>query len=72
MYKDKKITLDDNKTYLVIEEVDYNGRVFLCLADSLDEENINFVEIKDNNAVYVDNDFFNKEILPLFKEKFEN
>lgn len=71
MYKDKKITLDDGKAYLVIEEVEQDGRIYLCLVNSQNEEDMNFVEIKDNKAVDIESDFFNKNILPLFMDKFK-
>lgn len=70
MYVNKKITLDDDNTYIVIEEVNVDNNTYLCLVNSTNDEDITFVEIKDNKAVPIEDELFDKKIFPLFMEKF--
>lgn len=69
-YTNKQITLEDNITYIIIEQVDYNGNTYLYIANSLDEDDTKFVEIKDNEIMKIDELLFKSEILPLFMDKF--
>lgn len=71
-YTNKQITLEDNNTYVVIEQVEYNNSIYLYIANELDEDDTKFVEIKDNEIKKIDEQLFKSEILPLFVDKFSN
>lgn len=70
-YINKKITLENGKSYLVIEQVDYEGGIYLYIANPEDEEDTRFIEIKDSKILPIDSDLFNKKIFPLFLEKIK-
>ena len=69
-YTNDKFTLDNGKTYLVIEQVDLDNKTYLYIANRDDEEETKFVEIKDDNLIDIDPILFEDKILPLFVEKF--
>lgn len=71
-YTNKQIALEDNNTYVVIEQVEYNNSIYLYIANELDEDDTKFVEIKDNEIKKIDEQLFKSEILPLFVDKFSN
>lgn len=68
-YTNKKITLEDGTTYIVIDQLEVSNKVYLYLVNSLDEDETRFVEIRDGNILEIDPELFSKEILPLFLEK---
>lgn len=70
-YINKKITLENGKSYLVIEQVNYEGGIYLYIANPEDEEDTRFIEIKDSKILPIDSDLFNKKIFPLFLEKIK-
>lgn len=70
-YINKKITLENGKSYLVIEQVDYEGGIYLYIANPEDEEDTRFIEIKDSKILPIDSDLFNKKIFPLFLERIK-
>ena len=69
-YTNKQITLEDNSTYVVIEQVEFEGNTYLYIANELDEDDTKFVEIKDDEIKKIDEQLFKVEILPLFIDKF--
>ena len=71
-YSNKSITMDNGKKYIVIEQVNYEGGIYLYLVNDNDEKDTAFVEVKDGNAVQIDPTLFKDEIFPLFAEKLNN
>ena len=71
-YIDTKFTLDNGKTYLVVEQVNYNGGIYLYISNADDENDTRFVEVKDDRVTNIDPELFEKTIFPLFMEKFRN
>lgn len=67
----KKFTLDDGKNYLVIEQVNYGDNIYLYMANLENEMDTRFVEIKDDSVIPIEPSLFDKEIFPLFLEKFK-
>ena len=68
-YNDKVITMDNGEKYIVIEQVDYNGKTYLYLINKEDNKDAIFVEIKNDNILKIDPKLFSQHILPLFLEK---
>ena len=68
-YSNDKFTLDNGKTYLVIEQVNYDNKTYLYIANRDDEKDTKFVEIKDDELLNIDPILFEEKILPLFVEK---
>ena len=69
-YTYKEFTLDNNKKYVVIEQVEYDNKIYLYLANSDDENDTMYVEVKDNDLLKIDPTLFEVHIFPLFLEKF--
>jgi hypothetical protein len=69
-YTDKKFTLDDNNTYIVVEQVDFDNNTYLYIVNSMDEDDTKFVQIKDDEILDINPNLFNNKIFPLFVEKF--
>lgn len=69
-YTDKKFTLDDNNTYIVVEQVDFENNTYLYIVNSMDEDDTKFVQIKDDEILDINPNLFNNKIFPLFVEKF--
>lgn len=69
-YTDKKFTLDDNNTYIVVEQVDFENNTYLYIVNSMDEDDTKFVQIKDDKILDINPNLFNNKIFPLFVEKF--
>ena len=65
-YTNKKFTLEDGKNYLVIEQVNYEGSIYLYIANPDDENDTKFVEIKDERILPIDSILFEQKIFPLF------
>ena len=70
-YINKKFTLDDGKTYLVIEQVNYEDDIYLYIANPEDEEDTRFVGIKDGSILPIEPGLFDNTIFQLFYEKFK-
>lgn len=68
-YINKKLTLDDGKKYIVIEQVELDNNIYLYLANSENEDETTFVEIKNDLIEPIDKDLFTDKIFPLFVEK---
>jgi hypothetical protein len=71
-YTNKQYTLDDGNTYVVIEQVEFNNHSYLYIANTSDEEDTRFVEIKNNQFIKIDPIIFENDVWPLFLEKFRN
>ena len=69
-YTDKKFTLDDNNTYIVVEQVDFENNTYLYIVNSMDEDDTKFVQIKDDDILDINPNLFNNKIFTLFVEKF--
>ncbi len=69
-YTDKKFTMEDGKTYIVVEQVDYDNKVYLYISNNDDENDTKYVEIKDGHLLNIDPELFDKIIFSLFMEKF--
>jgi len=70
-YIDKKITLDDNKKYLVIEQVTIDDKVYLYIVNEDDKNDTSFVEVENDSIKAIDPTLFQEKILPLFLEKLK-
>lgn len=66
---DKKLTLDDGKTYLVIEQVNLDNHTYLYIANNEDNTDTKFIEIKDDDIFTIEPKLFAEKVLPLFLEK---
>ena len=53
-YINKKITLDDNKKYLVIEQVTIDDKIYLYIVNEDDKNDTSFVEVENDSikAIY--------------------
>ena len=71
-YTNKQYTLDDGNTYIVIEQVEFDNHTYLYIANTSDEDDTRFVEIKDKQFVKIDPVIFENDVWPLFLEKFNN
>lgn len=69
-YTNKKITLNDNKTYLVIEQVNYDNNIYLYIVNKDDGLDTKYIEIKDDRILPIDSNLFDTTIFPLFMDKF--
>ena len=71
---DKVLTLDNNNEYMVIEHVEYEGKTYLYLENTLDQQDTLFRELvmTDGNIklINIDPNLFDDKIFDLFKEKF--
>ena len=71
-YTNKVITIDSEKKYIVIEQVNYDKKTYLYMSNDSDSSDSMFVEIKDGDILEIDPKLFNDKILPLFVEKIKN
>ena len=71
-YTNKQYTLDDGNTYIVIEQVEFDNHTYLYIANTSDEDDTRFVEIKDKQFVKIDPVIFENDVWPLFLEKYNN
>ena len=70
-YIDKKITLDDNKKYLVIEQVTIDDKIYLYIVNEDDKNDTSFVEVDNDEIKAIDPTLFQEKVLPLFLEKLK-
>lgn len=70
-YINKKITLDDNKKYLVIEQVTIDDKIYLYIVNEDDKNDTSFVEVENDSIKAIDPTLFQEKILPLFLEKLK-
>lgn len=69
-YTDKIITLEDGKSYIVIEQLKIDDHIYLYMVDETNQDNSAFVEIKDGSISKIDSEIFDKKVFPMFLEKF--
>ena len=73
---DKVFTLDNNKEYMVIEHIEFEGKIYLYLENTLDQQDTLFRELVTNNdnikLISIDPNLFENKIFDLFKEKITN
>jgi hypothetical protein len=69
-YTNKKITLGDGITYLVINQVNYNNSIYLYIVNKDNEDDTKFVEVKNDELLSIDPELFDTTIFPLFMEEF--
>lgn len=73
-YKDKVITLDSGKEYLVIEQINVNGKIYVYLVNNNNELDTMFCIIDEEGLIEkVDRDSleFREKVYSLFVEKFK-
>ena len=70
-YINKKITLDDNKKYLVIEQVTIDDKIYLYIVNEDDKNDTSFVEVDNDKIKAIDPTLFQEKVLPLFLEKLK-
>lgn len=68
-YTNKKFVLEDNKTYIVIEQVDYEDNIYLYIVNKDDEDDSRFVQIKNDELLDIDPELLKDRIFPLFIDK---
>ena len=68
-YRNKKFILKNGKTYIVIEQIDLDGHIYLYIVSKSNEEDLKIVEIKDDELIDVDYKLLEEKIMPLFIEK---
>ncbi len=74
-FENKIITLDNGKSYMVIDTVVYENKTYAYLVNKFDELDSMFREIVsgDNLSLnMIEKDLFSQKIYPLFIEKFSN
>ena len=69
-YTNKKFTLEGGKTYLVVEQVNYEDGIYLYIMNKEDENDTRFVEVKDERLIPINPSLFETTLFPLFMEKF--
>ncbi|MEG0798922.1 MAG: hypothetical protein RR228_01445 [Bacilli bacterium] len=70
------VTLEDNKDYIIVDEIISGKNTYVYLSSILDEESMCIRKsiIRDNNEVFIslDNEEEFNSALLLFKNKYEN
>ena len=72
---ENKILTVNGQKYLVMETVEYNNKKYAYLINKNNELDAMFREVIVDNGLKlsnIDSDFFEKQIYPLFVEKFKN
>lgn len=69
-YTDKIITLEDGKSYIVIDQLNIDEHIYLYMVEETNEDNSAFVEIKDGSISKIDSEIFDTKVFPMFLEKF--
>ena len=73
--KDKVITNDDKKDYLVVESVCFDRRIFVLLVNEINPLDVLYKEVvikDDYKIVQIESRLFKEKVLPLFMEKFNS
>lgn len=60
------VTLSDDKEYVVLSKVEYEGKTYYCIADLNDEKNVRVCEERKFYLVDVENIPLKQKLLPLF------
>lgn len=71
-FTNKKITIAEGTTYVVVEQVDLNKHTYLYLVNRNDIEEKRFVEIRGDELSEIESNLFLNRILPLFIQKMMN
>lgn len=66
------IDLDDNNSYTVISNIEYNNKEYLYLVDVNDNSNMMFVEKIQNELIPIKDTKLVKDLIPLMNEKINN
>lgn len=72
---DKKIILDDDTEYIIIENVELESKNYAYLVNANNPIDAIYVEIVNENGFKIkniDNNLFKEKIFPLFVQKFKN
>lgn len=66
------IDLDDNNSYTVISNIEYNNKEYLYLVDVNDNSNMMFVGKIQNELIPIKDTKLVKDLIPLMNEKINN
>lgn len=72
---DDKVLIVDNKEYIVVETVEYEGKLYAYLVNNANAIDSIFKEVilnDDMKLLSIDKSLFLEKIYPLFLEKFKN
>lgn len=72
--EDKVFTLDDNREYLVLFQINYENDVYVCLSAKDNEEDMMFKKFiinSDGSMTFdaIDTTLFEEKLFPLFLKK---
>ena len=66
------LTLDDDNEYIVISKMYYNGKDYLYLVDTNNNENLKICYLDGEELVESNNKDLNTELIPLFFGKVKD
>lgn len=66
------LSLDDNKKYVVVSKIYYDGKDYLYLVDIDDNDNLKFCYLDKDEIVEISDKELNTRLLPLFFGKVKN
>ncbi len=66
------LTLDDDNRYVVVSKIYYNGKDYLYLVDTENNENLKICYLNGDELVENNSKDLNTELLPLFFGKVKN
>lgn len=66
------LTLDDDNRYVVVSKIYYNGKDYLYLVDTENNENLKICYLNGDELVENNSKDLNTELLPLFFGKIKN
>ena len=61
-YNNKKITTEDGKKYLVVEQVTVDDKTYLYIANEQDKNDTSFVEIVNDSVRTIDPTIFQEKV----------
>ena len=68
-YIDNVITINDDKEYIVVKQVELEGKIYLYIVNNKDDKDLRFVEVDNEEIRNIDPTLFQEKLLPLFLEK---
>ena len=68
-YIDNVITINDDKEYIVVKQVELEGKIYLYIVNNKDDKDSRFVEVDNKEIRNIDPTLFQEKLLPLFLEK---
>ena len=68
-YIDNVITINDDKEYIVVKQVELEGKIYLYIVNNKDDKDSRFVEVDNEEIRNIDPTLFQEKLLPLFLEK---